>query len=957
MKNSYAIKQKRENCKNLYNLLPFGHQTGKSVFYLLILIILLLSPSLIFAQTPMGFNYQAVLRDNMGDIREDEIVNLEIELLQGSAEGTVVFSELHTAQTNAFGLVNLKIGSINTESFSDIDWSAGPYYLRIIVDGLAMGTSPLLSVPYAMYAASGGEPGPSGPQGPAGPHGPQGEPGPQGPEGPEGPQGNPGTGVNILGSLTDPSELPDDAEVADAYLIDGDLWVWDGDTWINAGNIQGPVGAQGPDGPQGETGPMGPEGPMGAQGPQGIPGPQGETGPQGPQGEQGPAGPQGEQGTQGPTGEPGPMGPEGPMGVQGPQGIPGPQGETGAQGAQGEQGPAGPQGEQGLQGPAGEPGPMGPEGPMGVQGPQGIPGPQGDTGEQGAQGEQGETGPQGPQGETGEQGPQGEQGEPGPQGEQGPQGIEGPQGPAGDSHWQIIGTSTYYSEGNVGIGTETPASTLHLVGMETGNGNVLFEGEYNNDYPGDPPVSGAGTRMMWYPDKAAFRAGRVSGSDAGNWDKDSIGRYSFALGWNTKASAFASTAFGNGTTAAGTASTAMGMGTTALWFSTAMGSNTNAINSYTTAMGSGTTASGTYSTAMGRATTAAGRHSTAMGYSTNAPSVSETALGSFNSLYTPSNSWQWNNIDRLFVIGNGTSETNRSDALVLLKNGNLGLGVSNPQQRLHINGRMILNNGVIQRGGDPITATSDLGLYSRTAGSFMRFVTNNAPFVFMTGDGTNGTGINERMRITNTGIVGIGTSSPNTNSRLHVQGNILTSGQVIITTNGTVWMQTAAQNILDVDGTMRPMVHNAFSIGNSGKRWNTIFATNGSINTSDRRLKNNIEDMSYGLREILQMRPVSYQWIDRQEDGAKLGFLAQDLLDIIPEVVMTREAVFNSETNTLEYMDVESLGVFYSDIIPVVVKGMQEQQEIIEQQRQAIESQQEMINLLLRRIEALENRQ
>jgi hypothetical protein len=339
-----------------------------------------------------------------------------------------------------------------------------------------------------------------------------------------------------------------------------------------------------------------------------------------------------------------------------------------------------------------------------------------------------------------------------------------------------------------------------------------------------------------------------------------------------------------------------------------------------------------------------------MGSVTNAPSVYETALGSFNSLYTPSNPGQWNSIDRLFVIGNGTSETNRSDALVLLKNGNLGLGVSNPQQRLHINGRMILNNGVIQRGGDPITATSDLGLYSRNAGSWIRFVTNNAPMVFFTGDGTNGTGTNEAMRITNTGIVGIGTSNPSSNSRLDVNGNFTTSGQIIITTNGTVWMQTAAQNVLDVDGTMRPMVHNAFSIGNSGKRWNTIFATNGSINTSDRRLKNNIEDMSYGLREILQMRPVSYQWIDRQEDGAKLGFLAQDLMDIIPEVVMTREAVFNSETNTLEYKDVESLGVFYSDIIPVVVKGMQEQHEIIQNQQQTIEGQQQLIEALLRRV-------
>ena len=859
----------------------------------------------ILAQTPMGFNYQAVLRDNTGDIREDEVVNLEIELLQGSAQGTVVFSELHTTQTNTFGLVNLKIGSINTESFSNIDWSAGPYYIRIHIDGLAMGTSPMQSVPYAMYASAGGEPGPAGPQGPPGP------------------QGDPGTGVTILGSLDDPSELPDDGEIADVYLINGELWVWDGEAWINAGNIQGPAGAQGLAGPQGPAGPQGATGLQGPTGETGPMGPEGPTGPQGPQGEPGPQGDTGPQGSPGPTGEPGPMGPEGPMGVQGPQGVPGPQGEPGPQG------PAGPQGAQGPQGSTGEPGPMGPEGPMGAQGPQGEQGPQG---LQGPAGPQGATGPQGPTGETGPMGPQGPQ---------------GAQGPAGDSHWELSGTSTYYTDGNVGIGTSTPTAPLHVIGMGTGEGNVLFEGEHKSLNPGDPPISGAGTRMMWYPDKAAFRAGYLSDWNANYWDKENIGGFSTAMGYNPMASGGFSIAIGTNTQSLGLSTVAIG------W-------NTNASGDYSTAMGNSTTASGSSSTAMGGGTTASGSSSTAMGVGTIAPSQAETALGSYNTIYTPSSPW-WDTNDRLFVIGNGTSSTNRSDAMVMLKSGNTGFGVSNPQARLHINGRMILNNGVIQRGGVPITATSDLGLYSRVAGNWIRFVTNDGSFVFFTGDGNNGIGSNERMRITNTGIVGIGTTNPSTNSRLDVNGNIRTSGQIIISTNGTVWMQTAGQNILDIDGTLRPMTHNFFNIGNSGKRWNTIFATNGSINTSDRRLKNNIEDMSYGLREILQMRPVSYKWIDRQEDGSKLGFLAQDLLEIIPEVVLTHEPIYNSETNTLEYKDVESLGVFYSNIIPVVVKGMQEQQEIIEmqkekllQQEKELEFQQASLQSLTKRLEQLE---
>lgn len=61
-----------------------------------------------------------------------------------------------------------------------------------------------------------------------GPEGPQGIPGPQGVPGPQGPQGEQGAGVIILGELNDPSELPPDGNPGEAWLINGDLWVWVG---------------------------------------------------------------------------------------------------------------------------------------------------------------------------------------------------------------------------------------------------------------------------------------------------------------------------------------------------------------------------------------------------------------------------------------------------------------------------------------------------------------------------------------------------------------------------------------------------------------------------------------------------------------------------------------------------------------------------------------------------------
>ncbi len=105
-----------------------------------------------FAQTPQTFNYQAVLRDASGGILANQQVEISVAILQGSASGTEVFSETHSVTTNNFGLANLQIGSVNTTGMQNIDWSSGSYFIQISVDGVIMGTSQLLSVPYALHA-------------------------------------------------------------------------------------------------------------------------------------------------------------------------------------------------------------------------------------------------------------------------------------------------------------------------------------------------------------------------------------------------------------------------------------------------------------------------------------------------------------------------------------------------------------------------------------------------------------------------------------------------------------------------------------------------------------------------------------------------------------------------------------------------------------------------------------
>jgi trimeric autotransporter adhesin len=162
---------------------------------------------------------------------------------------------------------------------------------------------------------------------------------------------------------------------------------------------------------------------------------------------------------------------------------------------------------------------------------------------------------------------------------------------------------------------------------------------------GSIPATGAGVRMMWYPWKAAFRAGRVDGTQ---WDDWNVGYHSAATGYNTRASGAYSTAMGNSTRAYGDNSTAMGFGSTASSFSTAMGYNSTASGQASTAMGWSITASGFYSTAMGISTTASGDASTAMGYLTSAGGFAATAMGSYASTQA---------YDGAFVYGDNSTLT------------------------------------------------------------------------------------------------------------------------------------------------------------------------------------------------------------------------------------------------------------------------------------------------------------
>jgi hypothetical protein len=247
--------------------------------------------------------------------------------------------------------------------------------------------------------------------------------------------------------------------------------------------------------------------------------------------------------------------------------------------------------------------------------------------------------------------------------------------------------------------------------------------------------------------------------------------------------------------------------------------------------------------------------------------------------------------------------------LTVLPNGNVGIGTTAPVNSLDV-------------GGGVAIGASYAGV-------------NTAPANGMAiqGNVTIGTTFsNEKLAVaggTDNGIfIGGSAFSGATAARLVIQAS---SGFFIFPGMSPEWtigsysatggnldiLRRSASNVSPAgEYSFTPTAFNSFndnnnSLGTAARRWTTVFAVNGTINTSDARLKENIQDLNYGLGEIMKLRPVSYNW----KTGAKytkLGLIAQETEKIIPEVVSKPEEKDGY------------YGLMYSDLIPVLIKATQE---------------------------------
>ncbi|MBJ2173212.1 tail fiber domain-containing protein [Aureibaculum sp. A20] len=267
----------------------------------------------------------------------------------------------------------------------------------------------------------------------------------------------------------------------------------------------------------------------------------------------------------------------------------------------------------------------------------------------------------------------------------------------------------------------------------------------------------------------------------------------------------------------------------------AAGNGTRATISGSTAFGFATTASGPTSTAFGGNTLASGSYSTTMGHFTLASGSYSTAIGTLN----------LDNVEALFMIGNGENSSNRHNALTVLKNGKVGIGNHQPSSLLE----------VAHKNGPPTSSNLTNALSIRNLGD------------------------NE------------GSSSDDESWQIYTEDN----GYLLLF--------------------------------NSGEFRGAFNATTGAYGqVSDRRKKRDITPLEANtLEKVMKLNPVSYLMKSQKDTKRNLGLISQEVKEIFPTL-----------THYLEDQDILELS--YTELIPILIKALQEQQEIIDGQNSKIDN-------------------
>lgn len=547
-----------------------------------------------------------------------------------------------------------------------------------------------------------------------------------------------------------------------------------------------------------------------------------------------------------------------------------------------------------------------------------------------------------------------------------------PTTPTSGSIWKQNTTTAYYDVGRVGIGIDTPLTTLHLPDTST----VLY----------GKNLTGSGNKLIWYGAKAAFRIGFLNNPFGGYnydkfWDYDSVGYYSFAGGQNARAKGFGAFAWGSFGWADGSGSVAffgnargnnsftfggsskgrgsitfegtaeeeggiamygytggrygvsIGGGTTGLGASSsredyaiAIGWNSDARGQASIALGP-SDAYGYNSFSTGWVTEARGNYSSTFGYRTNSYPYASMALGRYNVITGDSAVWVAN--DPVFIIGDGSSNSNRSNSFMIQKNGKTAIGynaptgmlnVSSALGSLNVSGTLTPDRAAILIGTTTNGMAFDANQIEGVGNDI--YINYNSPGKVRMAEGGGNVGIGKDP---------LACFEVKQNSNAAAGGLRLTASN----TNANFWdifYDTAGRLQFAYRGVARATIDDA---------------TGAYTQVSDRRLKKDIAQMEMVLDKVLKLTPSSYHYVDQPSTDPKtIGFIAQEVEQLFPELVRQNGAYKS---------------ISYDDFAVLAIKAIQEQAEVISKQealmetmKQQLETQSQMMELLEARLNQLE---
>jgi hypothetical protein len=621
----------------------------------------------------------------------------------------------------------------------------------------------------------------------------------------------------------------------------------------------------------------------------------------------------------------------------------------------------------------GTPGPEGPAGPIGPEGPAGPAGPEGPAGAQGPQGVSGSTGPQGPVGPAGPQGPEG------------PIGPQGPEGPAGSSPWEIAGTSAYYLGGNVGIGTSSPTELLHLLGglntsllvQRIGGAQVRITPNLNDASIGTS--TNASFRILT---NGTVRADMSASGNFGIGTTNALNRLSV----NGDASVAGRIGIGSlsvptfplqvQATAERVVSarnlTSSGTGFGGFFqsdSSAGIGVHGTSPNIGVEGSGSGPFGIGLFGSGGSRGVFAT---SAVMGVEAIATGAGGVGVKGFSSA-----------IDGYGVLGEaptfGVQGISNAGGIGVRGDGQIGVAGNGTATGVFGGGAVGVHGSTSAAGGRGVwgvaSGNAPYGVFGEAASSaaWAGYFLGRAHVSSRLGIGIEAPSAALHVQAPGTAdggapgfnevVARFRQTTPGTHSALSIDAAPGQDPILYLASDGVPawdmrWDVSDTLTTLEFrrqeeganayalgivyagflaggdfelghglipDGPVRPLVDNTYSLGGDARRWKAVYATNGTIQTSDARLKEDVRSLHYGLDELLSLRPVSFRWKEDEAARTQLGFIAQEVEAILPEAVIRGAD------------EAAPLSMSYTTVVPVLVKAIQEQQAEIERLRERLE--------------------